>query len=431
MYDRNKAIQAKFTTPQLAENWNPYNSIGLGTYQTPAYQILPSDKDVVGFSPGMDDLAQIVLNNNSDIVLNKSLITKPGADYWTFKKNLGIKNPKKHWQVAVEDINQDEIPEVLIKDGNNDIRYINGYHLKNSKNNLRKIYQEYVDSYGNPIERTIKMATGEIAPGELSKAYFMNQNLQQNPNDPDGALIPIGKLAEINYTTRAPSMSNIFLSKVTKIMYDVALDQLNIFGDARKIYKKTLSVLKLNSILYNKYVTKTAIEYFNSKNISEKSAKKKDSNGNSQYKNVINEIVQNVCKHGPTLDAILTDVKSMLNHINTQLLNQRNNQNTIQMKDLRAIPGKFNDIRRGYNNNNNNFINNQENPQQIKQQNIEVPSFEEFQQNFKNYIDILPTGYQYYPKSKYIMKYNPDSKKYIRTNIQTLYNDMFSQNTNT
>ena len=54
---------------------------------------LPADKMVPGFAAGMDDLAQIVLNNKFKTKFNRNALTLPGAEDWVAKKNRTIKDP--------------------------------------------------------------------------------------------------------------------------------------------------------------------------------------------------------------------------------------------------------------------------------------------------------------------------------------------------
>ena len=78
---------------------------------------LPADKMVPGFAAGMDDLAQIVLNNKFKTKFNRNALTLPGAEDWVAKKNRTIKDPSKYWVAGLGDLNKDGVKEVLIKDG--------------------------------------------------------------------------------------------------------------------------------------------------------------------------------------------------------------------------------------------------------------------------------------------------------------------------
>ena len=143
---------------------------------------LPADKMVPGFAAGMDDLAQIVLNNKFKTKFNRNALTLPGAEDWVAKKNRTIKDPSKYWVAGLGDLNKDGVKEVLIKDGNGNVRYINGWHLGKTTHNMDKAFQEYVEQYGMPTARMQKKAQGQIPGKALSHMYFMRSNLKQDPD---------------------------------------------------------------------------------------------------------------------------------------------------------------------------------------------------------------------------------------------------------
>ena len=238
---------------------------------------LPADKMVPGFAAGMDDLAQIVLNNKFKTKFNRNALTLPGAEDWVAKKNRTIKDPSKYWVAGLGDLNKDGVKEVLIKDGNGNVRYINGWHLGKTTHNMDKAFQEYVEQYGMPTARMQKKAQGQIPGKALSHMYFMKSNLKQDPDNPDGPMIPSDTLVKAGYKSRAPSAANLFLTYVVKECYDDALNQVTQDVQTQKMIKKICSVIQANAIVYKIYVTSEAIGYFNNNNISEKEAKKKKS----------------------------------------------------------------------------------------------------------------------------------------------------------
>lgn len=239
---------------------------------------LPPDQNVPGFAPGMDDLAQIILNNKYKAKFNRNTLTKDGAQDWVEKKNKSIKDPSKYWRAGVADLNKDGIPEIVIKDGKGDIRYINGWHLGKSSHKMDEAYQNYIENnFGLPYDRLVKKATGQIPEKAMSHMYFMKQNLNPDPNNPDGALIPTDTLTKAGYVARAPSAANLFLTYVVKDCYNYVMDQLDEDENTKKMIKKICSVIQANAIVYKVYVSSEAIKYFNSQGVSEKDAKKKKS----------------------------------------------------------------------------------------------------------------------------------------------------------
>ena len=79
-------------------------------------------------------------------------------------------NPgKSPRDVAVTDINGDNNPEVVIYEGHGNIKYVNGWHLTESKTPLRTAHQSYIETkFGFPNQIAEKRRMGEIAEGDLS-----------------------------------------------------------------------------------------------------------------------------------------------------------------------------------------------------------------------------------------------------------------------
>ena len=264
----------KWGNPHAAKDAYVMSYIDQDIQQWPT---LPADKMVPGFAAGMDDLAQIVLNNKFKTKFNRNALTLPGAEDWVAKKNRTIKDPSKYWVAGLGDLNKDGVKEVLIKDGNGNVRYINGWHLGKTTHNMDKAFQEYVEQYGMPTARMQKKAQGQIPGKALSHMYFMRSNLKQDPDNPDGPMIPSDTLVKAGYKSRAPSAANLFLTYVVKECYDDALNQVTQDVQTQKMIKKICSVIQANAIVYKIYVTSEAIGYFNNNNITEKEAKKKKS----------------------------------------------------------------------------------------------------------------------------------------------------------
>ena len=127
---------------------------------------LKKDANEPGWASGVDDLARVLLDNKSDIKFNKRLMTKDGAVYWVNARNARFPDAKP-WKVKVTDVNQDGDSEVLILDGEGNVRYVNGWHLGKSKYKLQKAHQEWIESeYGNPSRIAAAKREGLIAPGQ-------------------------------------------------------------------------------------------------------------------------------------------------------------------------------------------------------------------------------------------------------------------------
>lgn len=306
----------KYTVP---DKYQPAYNISNGyQVQTKLDTTLPADSNVVGFAPGVDDLGQILLNNKKGIKYNRNLVTEAGAQYWVQKKNLNAR-PGNEWSYANQDINGDGIPEIVIRDGKHNVRYINGYHLTKENRKLDNAYQQYIDSFGDPLQRTIGKALHNIGPGELSRNNFMYKNQKLDPANPDGPLEATGKLLEIGYQPRAPSAANLFLSYVVKGCYNEALIRANLDEKNAKIMKKIYGVIQANADIYKQYVTEPVNQFLKKRGYSEKQAKKKDKGQMSEYTKASLFMVQRIYNDENKKEEITEKIKyqmiSVLNSV--------------------------------------------------------------------------------------------------------------------
>ena len=240
---------------------------------------LKKDADEPGWASGVDDLARILLDNKADIKFNKRLMTKDGATFWVATRNDRYPNAKP-WKVKVTDANRDGESEVLILDGEGNVRYVNGWHLGKSKYKLQKAHQEWIESeYGNPSRVAELKREGYIAPGQLSFQKFMYDMQEVNPDNPDGPLKVNEYLAKTGYKSRPLNPCNLFLKYVVKPHYDQALDYLAQQGSLSKERVKKVravaSIIQLNATLYKYYVSSPAIGELRERGESDSSMQKK------------------------------------------------------------------------------------------------------------------------------------------------------------
>ena len=240
---------------------------------------LKKDANEPGWASGVDDLARILLDNKSDIKFNKRLITRDGAVYWVNARNARFPDAKP-WKVKVTDVNKDGDTEVLILDGEGNVRYVNGWHLGKSKYKLQKAHQEWIESeYGNPSRVAELKREGYIAPGQLSFQKFMYDMQEVNPDNPDGPLKVNEYLAKTGYKSRPLNPCNLFLKYVVKPHYDQALDYLAQQGSLSKERVKKVravaSIIQLNATLYKYYVSSPAIGELRERGESDSSMQKK------------------------------------------------------------------------------------------------------------------------------------------------------------
>ena len=240
---------------------------------------LKKDANEPGWASGVDDLARILLDNKSDIKFNKRLMTRDGAVYWVNARNARFPDAKP-WKVKVTDVNKDGDTEVLILDGEGNVRYVNGWHLGKSKYKLQKAHQEWIESeYGNPSRVAELKREGYIAPGQLSFQKFMYDMQEVNPDNPDGPLKVNEYLAKTGYKSRPLIPCNLFLKYVVKPHYDQALDYLAQQGSLSKERVKKVravaSIIQLNATLYKYYVSSPAIGELRERGESDSSMQKK------------------------------------------------------------------------------------------------------------------------------------------------------------
>ena len=238
---------------------------------------LKKDQNEQGFASGIDDLGRILLDNKSDIKFNKRLITNQGARYWVNQKNAKIPNTAKHWAAYTTDINKDGVPEVVIADGNGNIRYINGWHLSKTKHGLQKVHQKYIeDHFGNPSQIAELRRQGKIKPGQLSLQEFIYNNTAAVPEYPDGPLAISDILAPSGYKTRAANPCNMFMRYVSKPMYDKVFPTFatNLTEDQIKWLKKEASIIKLNAKLYTVMVANPIYGVLQKAGLSDRQMKK-------------------------------------------------------------------------------------------------------------------------------------------------------------
>ena len=126
-------------------------------------------------------------NGGKKIKFTPALTTKNGAEYW-------VNQYHPDWNVIVEDLDGDDIDDVVIKDTDNDIYSINGYHT--GKNNLSLI-QPYYDAFPSREDRraarqkgitprtyAIKSLTKGQKPFDINKPYkieYVDEKYKETP----------------------------------------------------------------------------------------------------------------------------------------------------------------------------------------------------------------------------------------------------------
>lgn len=293
---------------------------------------LGKDVDEPGFGSGVDDLARILLDAKKDVKFNKNLSTRDGALYWVEKKNKANPN-NKPWSVSVTDINGDKIPEIIIADGNGNIKYVNGWHLTESKTPLRAAHQSYIETkFGFPNQIAQKRKLGQIAEGDMSIKNWIYQNTSVNKDAPYGPLIVKPELEQAGYKSRGLNTCNLFMKFVTKPLYQSIISEIaKQFDnyDFTKHLKSAASIISINAKLYTKYVSGPVYNALRAANYSDKQMKKKLPNSNySIYSQKCAEMIQSISSNQSVLDQISSEIREFImisaNKIPTDYEHKRN-----------------------------------------------------------------------------------------------------------
>lgn len=267
------------------------------TYQAHQWKY-KKDENEAGWGPGMDDLARILLDNKSVVKFNRDLCNLENALGWVANKNKTVTNGK-YWKAIEADVNEDGYPEVLILDGNGNIRYLDGFHIGKKKIALIKEQMNWIhEKYGTPADVRDGRLKGTIGKGDTSFAKFMSEKTSQDPNNPDGPVIADKALLKAGYKPRPLNPCNIFMKYIVKPQYMVNENKYAPeLGDEDKIklYRKLASIIQVNAKLYTKYVANPAYEYLKGQGYSDRAMKKKGANeALSPFSRVCGAIIEQI-----------------------------------------------------------------------------------------------------------------------------------------
>ncbi|KAH0797582.1 uncharacterized protein GO595_009685 [Histomonas meleagridis] len=108
----------------------------------------------------MKALAHLILDLKKDVRKVRDAQTYNGALEYVNKHNDG-KDPRYHWSVKQEDINEDGIPDIIIRDQHKRAKFVNGWTVK-KQDPYQVAYMEYLqNNYGNPTKRRQHRADGK------------------------------------------------------------------------------------------------------------------------------------------------------------------------------------------------------------------------------------------------------------------------------
>ncbi|KAK8852600.1 hypothetical protein M9Y10_017588 [Tritrichomonas musculus] len=115
-----------FSQPPVDPNTIINNPVAISRIATAVLNNLRTRTTRASSKTGMDALWHIVLDNQKDVKRRKKAMTLTGAQDIVNKRNAANPNSAP-WRAAIEDPNNDGVPDVLIRNGSNNPIYINGY----------------------------------------------------------------------------------------------------------------------------------------------------------------------------------------------------------------------------------------------------------------------------------------------------------------
>ena len=92
---------------------------------------------------GMEELQNIVVNLYRDVKRVKKAITPQGAQAMVDKHNEKSK-PSAHWKLHTDDINNDGVPDIIIRNQKGDPLFVNGYTTVQSDLPFQQAYSQYL-----------------------------------------------------------------------------------------------------------------------------------------------------------------------------------------------------------------------------------------------------------------------------------------------
>lgn len=176
---------------------------------TEALRHARSHNSSVNGRTGMDSIADIVLNDKRDIKRVRKAATYQGAQDIVNKRNRRYPNSKP-WTAHNADVNNDGIPDIIIRNGDNHPLTVNGYTT--TRSNWPAYHLYYTDRYGmnkqqrNDLKEELENTYGAANPRTYMKRQtHLTYNIDQN-----------GDLHNIGNVTRYQLPNGWDLSRLTE-----------------------------------------------------------------------------------------------------------------------------------------------------------------------------------------------------------------------
>ena len=192
----------------------------------------------------MDDLLNLVgSKHNRKIKFSPQLATKNGAEWWK-------DNYHPDYTISDQDLDNDGIKEILIKDGNNDIYAVNGYRLgKGNLSLIQPYYEAYPDKDSRRAAREQGITPRSLAIGRLTKGQkkidinnpykieYVNSAYKESP---EYQRMKAAKTLPIIPTKR--SAYQVFTTLIVKPVWDAFKQALASDNQLREQYMNTKTI---------------------------------------------------------------------------------------------------------------------------------------------------------------------------------------------
>lgn len=210
-------------------------------------------KDTVGTGigrnagkPGMEQLANIVVNLQRDVKRLKKLQSLQGVKDFVSEK--GVDRNGRPWKFDIKDPNHDGIPDYFVYDRDGNLKYVNGYTTTQSDWAYRQQYMDdrYVKKKNNeePTWHSMKEYVHDVYRPQYGEDYQTITNYAGNYEALDN------KLKARGLTPKKPRN----LTPMQAFTKYLTTPSINYFIEKFKLSRNQINFIKINSQLWNNVV---------------------------------------------------------------------------------------------------------------------------------------------------------------------------------
>ncbi|KAH0790518.1 hypothetical protein GPJ56_005566 [Histomonas meleagridis] len=220
----------------------------------------------------MKALAHLILDLKKDVRKVRDAQTYNGALEYVNKHNKN-KDARYHWSVKQEDINDDGIPDIIIRDQHKRAKFVNGWTVK-KQDPYQTAYTEYLQyNYGNPAQRRRHVADGNKIKSfnewldselrtvkyekpfddpivEYNSAYDDFRAAVKRANDNYYRDTGVMNIYKLHSTPRRRSANAVFTSLLVKDAYKTFVDKYEGNSEYQGRIRGYCPILQLSAALY-------------------------------------------------------------------------------------------------------------------------------------------------------------------------------------